>query len=408
MTSQSKYDVWGQETRNNPHPLYRQMRENDPAFRVVDGMGQTVWFFTRYDDSVSILKDKRAVKNIRKSLPSDVLKNRFGIDPDISTSSQSMWDVVNLHMLNQDPPDHTRLRGIVHKAFTPQRVRDLQPRIEQIANDLLDEMAQKSEGDLVEDFALPLPITVIAEMLGIPTKDRDRFRAWSNAILAGDMSSMEMIMEFVQYMNAMIELRHKEDTGDILSALVRVEDDGQQLDHMELLSMIFLLLVAGHETTVNLIANGILDLLQHPDQFQKLRRNPDLTNPAIEEMLRYNGPVDATLNRWASEDIEWRDGHIIKAGDVLIPLLLAADRDPEVFDDPETFDISRNPNPHIAFGHGIHFCLGAPLARMEGKIAVSFLIDRFPKMKLNIDPANIQRGKALLLHNLSALPITYQ
>jgi len=408
MTSQSKYDVWGQATRNNPHPLYRQMRENDPVFRVIDGMGQTVWFFTRYDDSVSILKDKRSIKNPRKSLSVDVLQKRFGIDPNADNNNQSMWDVVNLHMLNQDPPDHTRLRGIVHKAFTPQRVRDLQPRIEQIASDLLDAMAHKSDGDLVEDFAFPLPITVIAEMLGIPVKDRDRFRKWTSAILSGDMSSMEMIMEFVQYMNAMIELRHEEDTGDILSALVRVEDNGQTLDHMELLSMIFLLLVAGHETTVNLIANGMLDLLQHPDQFEMLRKNPDLTNQAIEEMLRYNGPVDGTTNRWASDDMEWRDGHVIKAGDVLIPLLLAADRDPDVFDDPETFDITRNPNPHIAFGHGIHFCLGAPLARMEGNIAISQLIDRFPNLSLNIDPAKIKRGNSLLLHTLIALPILYQ
>ncbi len=408
MTSESKYNVWSQETRNNPHPLYRQMRENDPVFRVIDGMGQTVWFFTRYEDSVSILKDKRSIKNPRKSLSVEVLKDRFGYDPSAAQNNESMWDVVNLHMLNQDPPDHTRLRGIVHKAFTPQRVRDLQPRIEQIATDLLDAMADKSDGDLVEDFALPLPITVIAEMLGIPVKDQAQFRKWTNVILAGDMSSMDMIMEFVQYMNAMIETRRTEDTGDILSALVRVEDNGQQLDHMELLSMIFLLLVAGHETTVNLIANGMLDLLQHPDQFEMLRNNPDLTNQAIEEMLRYNGPVDGTTNRWASDDLEWDDGHVIKAGDVLIPLLLAADRDPDVFDDPETFDITRNPNPHIAFGHGIHFCLGAPLARMEGNIAISQLINRFPNMRLNIDPSKIKRGNSLLLHNLSTLPMIYQ
>jgi cytochrome P450 len=408
MTENSKYNVWSQATRNNPHPLYRQMRENDPAFRVIDGMGQTVWFFTRYADSVSILKDKRAIKNPRKSLSPEVLQDRFGIDPNAETNKQSMWDVVNLHMLNQDPPDHTHLRSIVHKAFTPQRVRDLQPRIEQITIDLLDAMEHKPDGDLVEDFALPLPITVIAEMLGIPVEDRDKFRKWTTAIVSGDTSSMEMIMEFGQYMNNMIEMRRKADTGDILSALVRVEDDGRHLEQMELLSMLFLLLVAGHETTVNLIANGMLDLLQHPDQFQMLHDNPDLTSQAIEEMLRYNGPVDGTTERWASEDIEWHDGRIIKAGDVLIPLLLGTNRDPEVFDNPETFDITRNPNPHIAFGQGIHFCLGAPLARMEGNIAISKLIDRFPNMSLNIDPSEVQRGNSLLLHNLSALPMTYR
>ncbi len=408
MTSTSKYNIWSQKTRNNPHELYRQMRENDPTYKVVDGMGQTVWFFTKYDDSVSILRDKRSIKNPRKSLSPDVLKDRFGVDIEADIDRESPWELINQHMLNQDPPDHTRLRTIVHKAFTPNRVRELQPRIEQLADELLDAMDSKTDGDLIADYALPLPITVIAEMLGIPVEDRDRFRTWTNVILSGDMSSMAMIMEFVQYMNKMIDIRTKEDTGDILSALVRARDEGEKLDRMELLSMIFLLLVAGHETTVNLIGNGMLDLLQHPDQFEELRANPALTDKAIEEMLRYNGPVDATLNRWAGEDMEWHDGRVIKAGDVLIPLLLAADRDPATFENPNVFDITRENNPHIAFGHGIHFCLGASLARMEGRIAISKLMERFPKMALNVDPANVQRGLSIVLHNLNVLPMKYQ
>lgn len=407
MTTTSKYNIWSQETRNNPHDLYRQMRQVDPTYRVIDGMGQTVWFFTRYDDSVSMLRDKRSIKNPR-NLDPDTLQDRFNIDPDEPIDMESPWEAINQHMLNQDPPDHTRLRSLVHKAFTPNRVRDLKPRIEQIATDLLDAMAGKDEGDLVEDFALPLPITVIAEMLGIPVADRDKFRMWTNVVLSGDVSAISMIMEFVQYMNKMIDIRRKEDTGDILSALVRVEDNGQQLGHMELLSMIFLLLVAGHETTVNLIANGILDLLQHPDQFQMLKDDRSLMSGAIEEMLRYNGPVDATLNRWAGEDIVWKDGRTIKAGDVLIPLLLAANRDPEMFDNPDTFDITRNPNPHIAFGHGIHFCLGAPLARMEGTIAMTHLLDRFPNLSLDADPSTLNRGISIVLHTLNTLPLKYQ
>ncbi len=408
MSAKSKYNIWSQATRNDPHALYHLMREQDPAYKVVDGMGQTVWFFTRYEDSISILKDKRSVKNPRKSMSPEILKARFNIDANDDMDTDSPWAVINQHMLNQDPPDHTRLRSLVHKAFTPARIRDLQPRIEQIADELLDAMASKPEGDLVEDFALPLPITVIAEMLGIPVADRNKFRKWTNAILSGDMSSLAMIMEFVQYMNNMIDIRRKEDTGDILSALVRADDEGQQLEQMELLSMIFLLLVAGHETTVNLIGNGMLDLLQHRDQFEMLRENPDLTGKAIEEMLRYNGPVDATLNRWAGEDMEWHDGRVIEAGDVLIPLLLAADRDPDIFDKPDVFDITREHNPHIAFGHGIHFCLGAPLARMEGTIAISRLLERFPNLQLNIEPAHVQRGSTIVLHTLTALPLKYQ
>lgn len=409
MTERSKYNVWAQSTRNSPHELYRTMREEEPTFRVVDGMNQTVWFFTRHKDSVAILKDSRSIKNVAKSLPPDVLKNRFGIDVNQASDGASVFDAINQHMLNQDPPDHTRLRGLVHKAFTPSRVRDLQPRIVQIANDLLDMMEMKPDGDLIHDYALPLPITVIAEMLGIPTKDRDKFRHWTNAILNfGPNTTMNSIMEFVQYMNEMIEVRRTEDTGDILSALVRVEDEGITLDHMELLSMIFLLLVAGHETTVNLIANGTLNLLKHPDQMQKLREHPELASRAIEEILRYESPIDATLNRWASEDYEWEDGRVIKAGDVLIPLLLAANRDPEVFENPDVFDITRDPNPHIAFAHGIHYCLGAPLARMEGTIAIPMLIERFPKLSLDVKPDQLSWGPSIILHNLLELPVCYQ
>lgn len=405
MTESSKYDIWGQSTRNNPHPIYKQMRENDPAFRVIDGLNQTVWFFTRYEDSVAMLKDKRIIKNIRQNLPKDVLEARFG---ELNNGMPEAFQAINQHMLNQDPPDHTRLRGLVHKAFTPARVRDLQPRIEQIADDLLDAMRDKADGDLITDYALPLPITVISEMLGVPVADRDKFRRWTQAIVSGSMEGMASIMEFVQYMNEMIEARRKEDTGDILSALVHAEEEGDKLDHMELLSMIFLLLVAGHETTVNLIANSALTLLEHPDQLQKLRDNPDLIGSTIEEVLRYQGPVDAALNRWAAEPIEWSDGRVIEAGDVIIPLLLGANRDPEIFDNPDTFDITRNPNPHLAFGHGIHFCLGAPLARMEGVIAVPKLLERFPKLELNAEPKTLQWGPTIILRSLSKLPLQYQ
>lgn len=402
----SKYDIWGQATRNNPHPLYKQMREKDPIFRVIDGLKQTVWFFTRYEDSVAMLRDKRIIKNLRRNLAPDVLEKRFGgVDP---SGVPQMFEAINQHMLNQDPPDHTRLRSLVHKAFTPARVRDLQPRIEQIADDLLDAMQAKTEGNLIEDYALPLPITVISEMLGVPVADRDKFRHWTQAILSGSMESMTSIMEFVQYMNEMIEMRREKGTDDILSALVYAEDSGDKLDHMELLSTIFLLLVAGHETTVNLITNSALTLLEHPEQLQKLRENPDLIGSTIEEVLRFQGPVDATLNRWAAEAIELDDGRVIEAGDVIIPLLLGANRDPDIFENPDSFDISRDPNPHLAFGHGIHFCLGAPLARMEGVIGVSKLLERFPKLALNVEPNQLQWGGTLIFNNLLALPLRYQ
>lgn len=398
MTTASKYAIWSRATRNNPHPLYEQMRRDDPIYRVIDGLNHVVWFFTNYEDTVAVLKDKRFIKNGRKNLPPEIRKQYYNetVDP--------MWAPIEFHMLNQDPPDHTRLRALVHKAFTPRRVRDLEPRIRDIAQELLDAMAQKEEGDLIADFAFPLPITVIAEMLGIPGEDREKFRDWTQTILTGRGGAS--VMEFAQYMNAQIEQRRQNETDDILSALIRAEEDGDKLDHMELLSMIFLLLVAGHETTVNLIGNGLLALMQHPDQFALLRDDPNLIDSAIEEFLRYDGPVDATTLRFAGEDIDWK-GHQIQAGDIVHPLLLAANRDPDVFEHPHKLDITRDPNPHLAFGQGIHYCVGAPLARMEGRIAITMLLEKHPNLQLNADPSTLQRNGLLLINGLQELPVRY-
>ncbi len=404
MTEQTKmYPVWVHATRANPQAIYEQMREEDPVYRSIQPWSDNpAWFLTRYEDCVNMLKDSRFGKQVRQRLPKEILTERF---PPLLPDNQ--WSSINRHMLNLDPPDHTRLRTLVHKAFTPRMVNNMKPRIKEIAQNLLDDMADKSEADLISDFAFPLPMTVIAEMLGIPVSDQGKFHRWTQEILyANEETTNAAIIEFVAYMHNMLDRYHKEPEENILSALVQAEESGDRMNHTELLSMIFLLLVAGHETTVNLIGNGTLALMQHPDQMQKLQDDPRLINSAIEEMLRYNGPVETSTWRCVFEPVEI-GGKMLEPGDGVYAVLLGANRDPAMFDDPNTFDITRTPNKHIAFGHGIHYCVGAPLARLEGTIAVNALLDRFPKLDLNTAIDDLVWNDDILLHGMKALPVRY-
>ncbi len=398
----NKYKLWDSGMRRNPQAVYAQMREHDPVYAATGPVsGNRFWFFTRYHDVQAVLKDPRFGKDTAR-LPSEIGSRYMPAEPD------PIFEAVNRHMLNLDPPDHTRLRALVHKAFTPKVIEEMRPRIATIAHDLLNEMGSSNQADLIDAFAFPLPVTVIAELLGIPAADRDKFRKWTKALLESDSEadSRDSAMEFGMYMNALADERRDHPRGDILSNLVHAEEQGDRLDRMELLSMLFLLLVAGHETTVNLIGNGTLALLTHPEQRAKLRANPDLIGTAVEEMLRYNGPVETPTLRFAMEDVDW-DGHRISTGDILLPSLLGANRDPAVFADPDKFDITRSPNPHVAFGYGIHFCLGAPLARMEGAIAISALLARLPNLRLNADPNTLEWTEQLLIHGLRTLPVSW-
>lgn len=400
MTQQlNKYPIWDMSIRANPQPLYDEMRQNDPVFCGIGPLTKRkFWFFTRYDDCVSVLKDQRFGKEFDKHLSPEQV-NEQPVD--------NAFSVINRHMLNLDPPDHTRLRSLVHKAFTPRMVQNLQPRIQDIADELLLAMQDKTETNLLEDFAFPLPITVIAEMLGIPASDRAQFRAWTQALLfgAGDQNTQTALMNFLTYMNEKIDAVTVNPQEDVLSGLVQAEEGGDKLDREELLSMIFLLLVAGHETTVNLIGNGTLALIQHPEEKQKLINDPTLIKTAIEEILRWNGPVEIPTMRWAFEDVEV-GGTVIPKGNLVMPILLAANRDPAVFESPNRFDITRTLNKHIAFGAGIHYCLGAPLARMEGTIAINALLKAFPNIDLAVETEQLQWNENLLLHGMKALPVT--
>lgn len=388
------------EGRSNPFPIFARLRKEEPITLVTDPVRKLqMWLFTRYDDCVEILKDPRFGKDRRKFTEEEAA--RLGYRDELSMLGQ--------HLLGVDPPDHTRLRSLVAKAFTPARIEGLRPRIKAIAEELIDRVEGRSEMDVVADFANPLPVTVIAELLGVPHEDQPRFRAWTTTLVTppadGNMDPIRAAgMEFFQYLMALVESRRAAPQNDFISGLVAAEENGDQLSVPELIGMLFLLLVAGHETTVNLIANGTLALLDFPDQRERLEKDPSLLESAIEEMLRYCGPVETSTMRFALEDMTWH-GQTIKRGDLVVASLLSAGHDETRHVDADTFDIGRKPR-HLAFGYGIHFCLGATLARLEGTIAFETLLRRLPRLKLAIPREKVDFHPSLLFHAVRKLPVT--
>lgn len=367
---------------DNPYPTLARMRNECPV--VWSEKGQ-YWLVTRYTYALEILGDLHFEKAARRWKQIDMLAKLI---PNLNRNV----DDRGKHMLNANPPDHTRLRSLVNKAFTPSMVIELKPRIEKIVEELLDAVQSKHQMDLMEDFAFPLPAIVISEMLGIPIEDRDRFKHWSHNITAAldpnpnpNFFNLAKVVhsysELESYLKPLIQARRKERRNDLISNLVAAEEDGNKLTEGELLANIVLLLIAGHETTTNLIGNGSLALLRHPDQLEKLKSEPELIGGAVTEILRYDSPVQM-MRRIAGEDIEV-GGQVIKADQALLILIGAANRDPEQFPNPDAFDIIRSPNKHLSFGHGIHHCLGSSLAETEGKIAISRLLERMPNIKLS-------------------------
>ena len=396
-----QYNPLTPEVRANPYPLYRQLREQDP---VHWSELMASWVLTRYDDVEAVLRDPRFSTARRRT------GNRF--TEQLMEMQEQMGPIGQATtMLRADPPEHTRLRNLVSKAFTPRAIEAMRPHIQQIVDELLDAVAGSDRFDLIHDLAYPLPVIVIAEMLGVAPEDRDRFKRWSGdiaATLGGPMLSPEVIQqaiassrEMTDYFRGVIEIRRKEPEDDLLSALIAAKEQGEALSEHEVLATCVLLLVAGNETTTNLIGNGMVALLQHPDQLEQLRDDPSLTESAVEEFLRYDGPVQAT-GRTATEDVEV-GGTVIKEGQVAFTLLGAANHDPAQFANPDTLDITRKDNRHLAFGHGIHFCLGAQLARVEAQVAFETLLRRFPDLKLGAD--GVEWGGAFILRGPKALPL---
>jgi len=382
MATARKYDLYSHDFRLRTYETFAQMRDEDPVLLQAGLDGETpIWFVTRYDDVVAILvDDKRFVRDPRLALTEEEQEEQL-------RSLVGPLPYIENNMLNKDGADHRRLRKLVTKAFTPRIVDQLRPRIQEIADELIDAVEEQGEMDLVEDFAFPLPVTVIAELLGIPIADRDSFRRWSNAVLTPaftpeeQASFAEQMDEFVSYLHDLFERRRDAPGDELVSALLQVEDEGDTLSEEELYSMVVLLIIAGHETTVSLISNGVLALLRHPEQRALLEADFDRMPNAVEELLRYDGPVERALVRWAAEDAEV-GGSSISRGDSVIVILGSADRDSERFTNPDALDLAREDIKHVAFGRGSHYCLGAPLARLEGEIALTTLLRRLPGLRL--------------------------
>jgi cytochrome P450 PksS len=311
-------------------------------------------------------------------------------------------------MLDLDAPDHTRLRGLVHKAFTPKLIEGIRARVETLTVELLD--AVDGQMELIADYALPLPTTIIAEMLGVPLEDRRRFNRWSKALMnatAGGWTAlliMPQMIAFLRYIRKLVNTRRADPQDDLITALIQATESGDQMSEDELVAMIFLLLIAGHETTVNLIGNGTLALIEHPDQMAKLRENPALIKPAIEELVRFTSPVEMATERYALEDIALAETTIPR-GRLVFAVIASANRDADYFENPDVLDIAREPNRHLSFGQGVHYCLGAPLARMEAQIAIQTLLNHFPSLNLGVPAEQIQWRQGLVLRGLEALPL---
>lgn len=408
MSATRKYDLYSKEFHEYSHTIFAQMRAEDPVFKQAGLDGETpIWFVSRYAEVQQILlDDKHFVRDLRLALTAEEIDRIFGqLDPQVD-------QMMNNHMLNRDGEDHRRLRSLVSKAFTPKVIQSMRPRIETIARDLLDKVAKNGRMELVSEYAFPLPITVIAELLGIPLHNQNQFRIWSNAFVMPAITpeekqnAMRLLLEFAGYMQQLVAERRRQPQEDLLSGLIHAEEGGDRLSEGELFSMLALLIVAGHETTVSLIGNAVLALLQHPDAVKEIRSHPAFIPSAIEELLRYDSPVERTLTRFVAEDIEFH-GQQFKRGDMVIAILGSANRDEEQFPSPATLDIHRKQNPHIAFGKGVHYCLGAPLARLEGEIALRVLFERFPDLTLDIPLEELEWRDVPLFHSLVCLPVKW-
>lgn len=408
MSTEPRYDLYSDDFRRSTYETYARMRSESPVHRQPGLDGETsIWFVTRYDDVVALLADNE----------------RFVLDPALALTPAELTahqeDVViaadpraSENLLAKDGADHRRLRRLVSKAFTPRMVEGLRPRIQGLADELIDGVADRGHMDLVDDFAFPLPITVIAELLGIPVEDQQRFREWSSNVVTPALTpelqeaARRRGDEFIAYLDALFAQRRAAPTDDLVSALVQAEEAGDTLSENELSSMVVLLIVAGHETTVSLITNAVHALLSHPAQLAELSADPSLLPGAVEELLRFDSPVERTITRWAAADVELGERTIAR-GDLVIAVIGSANRDEARFPQADELDVRRADNKHVGFGRGPHFCLGAPLARLETEIALGTLLRRLPGLRLAIAPEDLYWRPIPLFRSLASLPVEW-
>ncbi|KPV41790.1 cytochrome P450 [Alicyclobacillus ferrooxydans] len=410
-------DMFSPQLRMNPYPVYHLMRQAQPVMYMEQ---MHIWSVFRYADVRTVLSDYARFSS---------QYGQSGV-PDKSASAEARH---GSSLITTDPPRHTKLRSLVNRAFTPRAVEALEPRIKEIAHELIDQIVERgarsldgphgSHGapghnsvhgtfDLVEDFSYPLPVIVIAELLGVPSSHRKQFKEWSDVVVASadnmiggsNPDSGRVHQEMAEYFHHIMAERRQEPKDDLISALLAAEEDNEHLSEADILSFCWLLLVAGNETTTNLIGNAVRTLLEHPDQYAMLTEDRSLIPGALEETLRYRSPVQAMF-RVTTEDVTLAD-RTIPAGERVIAWIGSANRDEERFAQADRFDITRNPNPHIAFGHGVHFCLGAPLARLEARVALETILDRLPNLsRINDDPLEPARG--FIVHGVTSLPLKF-
>ncbi|MFF9401154.1 MULTISPECIES: cytochrome P450 [unclassified Streptomyces] len=396
------------EFATDPYPAYAWLREHSPVHRTSLPSGVEAWLVTRYADARQALADARLSKNPAHHAEPAHAKGKTGIPGERKAELMT-------HLLNIDPPDHTRLRRLVSKAFTPRRVAAFAPRVQELTDGLIDRFAAEGRADLIHDFAFPLPIYAICDLLGVPREDQDDFRDWAGMMIRHGGGPRGGVARSVKKMRGYLaELIHRkrENPGDdLISGLIRASDHGEHLTENEAAAMAFILLFAGFETTVNLIGNGMYALLRNPAQRERLQRSLDagesgLLETGIEELLRYDGPVELATWRFATEPLTL-GGRDIAVGDPVLVVLAAADRDPARFEDPDTLDLARRDNQHLGYGHGIHYCLGAPLARLEGQAALATLLRRLPDLRLAVEPADLRWRGGLIMRGLRTLPVEF-
>jgi cytochrome P450 len=399
-------DLANSRFKADPYPFYARLRAEAPVWGTTLPDGRIAWLVTRYEDVARVLKDDTFAKDKLNAMDSEQRAKTPWVPGFLKPLERNMLDL--------DDPDHARLRALVSKAFTPRLIERLRGRIEVLCEELLDAMERKRRrkggAELVADYALPLPATVIAELLGVPAEDHARFHRWSNRVVSVSskrdmLRAVPAALSFVRYLRNLVERRRADPRDDLITALIQAEEAGDKLSKDELLAMAFLLLVAGHETTVNLISSGTLALLEHPEQMKRLRHEPLLVKPAVEELLRYTSPVEMATERYAREEVEIK-GTTIPRGELVLAVLGSANRDERHFEDPDVLNLARDPNRHLAFGRGgVHHCLGAPLARMEGQIATSAFLRRFPEARLAVAPQSLRWRRGVFLRGLQKLPL---
>ncbi|MEV7031840.1 cytochrome P450 [Streptomyces sp. NPDC093272] len=381
----------------DPYAVYARLREAGPVHRFTGTDGLPAWLVTRYDDVRQALADPRLSLDKAHAKPGGY--RGLALPP-----------ALDANLLNMDPPDHTRIRRLVSQAFTPRRIARLREPVRRTADALLDAVAPLGRADLIADYAAPLPIAVICELLGVAEDDRPDFRSWTDALVVPDPArpdgAREAVRALLAYFAGLLARKRAEPADDLLSALIAVRDEEDRLSEDELMSLAFLILFAGYENTVHLIGNAVLALLLDPPQLAALRADPARTGAAVEELLRYDGPVPLAIRRFPTEDVTI-GGVAVPAGETVLLSLAAAHRDPRRFPEPDRLDLGRDGAGHLALGHGIHYCIGAPLARLEAEIALTALLDRLPGLALDVPVDALRHRPSMRTRGLLALPVRF-